>query len=137
MSKDKPKSKFVGRDAFLCPFKRRYAELKIQGFGIVRIQNLSEGEMSRLENSVIKSKGGLNMSKLEETRRELLSLCVVDEEGTRVLSRDDVDAIAEMDGRVANDIDRGCRQHCGITDSDVEDMAKNSERIAASSSPTS
>ena len=101
---------------------RRYDE--VQG---IRLQSLTELELSKLES--------LWAQRYHDTkqmnpvmRRELLCLCIVDDEGNRIFSNDEVDALAELDGGVTSQLYSTCRVLCGLDEpSDAGKKAKKLE----------
>ena len=126
----------VSRDAFLKPAQRRYREVDIDGFGVVRIQSLTEREWATFEMSAVATKGGIIRKRVEDARRRLLALCVVDAAGNRLLADVDVPQLANLDGAVAAKLFDACQKHCGFEDNEIEDMVKNSEAITVDDSPT-
>lgn len=127
---------FLGREEFLAPQQRRYATVTMPGFGMVRIQSLTEREKSDFETAAMTVKGGLSRRKLEEARRRLIVLCIVDANGNRLLTEQDMPTLENLDGAVSTRIYDECRRHCGFDEEDIETLVKNSEAIAGSVSPT-
>jgi len=126
----------VGREAFMKPTVRRYRNIDIDGFGLVRIQSLNEREWAEFEMSAVASKGGIIRKRVEDARRRLIALCVVDEEGHRILSNADVPSLENLDGSVAAHLFDACQKHCGFEDNEIEDLVKNSEGIPDEPLPT-
>lgn len=121
------------RDQLLAPDPVRHHQFSC-GAVDVRIRNLTEGEKSKFENSILTSKGSLSVSKLDLARCRLIALCVVDAQGRRLLSDADAEALLEKDGALTARIYDECRKHCGFDEDDIETLAKNSDRIAGGSS---
>ncbi len=126
---------YLTRDDFFRPAERRYIDVPLGGGRKVRLRSLTEPEMSAYEASILTSKGEFSPSKMMRARRKLICLTVVDAEGNRVLSDEDAVKLQDMDGATANEIYNAACTHCGIRESDIEELAKNSERVGAASSP--
>ena len=126
----------VGREAFMKPAERRYQTVDISGFGTVRIQSLNEKEWAEFEMSAVASKGGIIRKRVEDARRRLIALCVVDGDGNRLLSNADVPSLENLDGSVAAHLFDVCQKHCGFEDNEIEDLVKNSDRIPDDALPT-
>lgn len=111
--------------------KRRYTE-----FGGVRLQSLSELELSALESrwaSKFRELGG----KLHPAMRaELLATVIVDDEGNRVFSDSEVDQLSALDGGLAKSLYLKAREHCGMDDDeDMEKLEKKFDEIVDSDLP--
>jgi hypothetical protein len=112
------------REEILALAKRRFVE--VDG---IRLQNLTEYEQSKLEARWA--------SRYEETkeldltmRRELLAVCIVDDEGTRIFKSNEVDALKDIDAAVTKKLYEACRVHCGMDEAKVvAKLEKKSEEI--------
>ena len=127
----------INRDALLGKTARRYDIVTLPGGDCVRIQSLTELEKSEYENSVISARGRAMRSKMLIACRQLVVLCVVDGEGNRMLSSDDISAMSGLDGAVTAAIFTAARTHCGFEEGDIEGLVKNSESVRVEDSPTS
>ena len=95
----------------------------------VRIRSLTQGELDRYEAGTYRvSKTGekllIDSSALEEHRRRLLRLVLVDENDNTLLGPEDNDAVLETDGLLASNVYREACKHCGIKELD-EQAQKN------------
>jgi hypothetical protein len=100
----------------------------------VRLRSLSAKEHGEYEVANLSKKGGLIRDRLVEAKRALIALTVVDEQGNPILTETDVASMESTDGRlVAFCYAKAC-EHCGITESEVEDLVKNSGAIGGDSS---
>lgn len=117
----------VGADAK----KRRYTEVACPWDTTtgVRLRNLTAGEHGEFEMSQLTKKGGLATQRLIEAKRRLVSLTVVDEAGNPELSDADIAGMEGTDGGLVNWIYSEACKHCRITESEIEDLAKNSVAI--------
>lgn len=115
------------RDVLIKPVARRYVNLTLPASGYeVRIRSLTERERSAYESQLLNAKGDVLKSKLEEAKRRLICLCLVDDAGNRILSDSDADNLLEWDGSdtaAAYDV---IFSHCGFQKRDIEDLVKNS-----------
>ena len=118
--------------------KRRYTETPTPSGLKVRLQSLSEGEMSAVEADKFDYKnGGLNREAVLLGRARLIAACAVDVEGNRIFDESDVEKIAiNMDSRDAIAIFRACNEHTGL-DEDFEALVKNSSATGDDDSPSS
>lgn len=126
---------FLTKTDLLTEAERRYDEFPVMIRGekkTCRIQSLTEKERSDYEaaTEVAKSKE----TKAERTRdmkRRLIVLCVVDENNRPLLSMADIHALEKVDSQITSTIFNKCVDHVGFTDSDIEELAGNSEDISA------
>ena len=123
------------REQLLKPAPRRYVEITLPVSGQrVRIQSLLEGEKSFHEASVQFDEKGERRSALDrvETSKPLM-ICatLVDESGKLLLGDDDIDAVADMDGKDVAAIYDVAWEHCGFAPTDVETILKNSGKVPA------
>jgi hypothetical protein len=102
----------------------------------VRIQSITAKEHAEFEIKALSKKGGLVKDKLIEAKRLLVALTVVDASGSPYLDEDDVRLMEATDGRLVSFVYGKACEHCGITESEVEDLVKNSGAIESSSSAT-
>lgn len=119
----------AGRDALLGMTKRRYAEVKC-GDMTFRLQSLTEAEKSHFEKSILTSKGKIK----DDARRRLLVATLVDSDGKRLLTDADLRQLSELDGKVSQKLAAAAMEHTGFTDSDMDDLEKNSDSIHDESS---
>lgn len=102
--------------------RRRYTEFEIDGFGTVRIQSLTERERASIE----KQAGNDGFC----YRASLIALAVVDANGDRVFSDEDVEQLAEADCQLTISLSDAVIEHVGalqFTQSSIEAEVKNSE----------
>ncbi len=113
--------------------KRRYKLVTLPASGLkVRIQSLSELELQKYQADALAKMAGagtLSKARLIDAQRRLFVLCIVDSEGRPVLNESHVESLGDWDGADGTALYQECAQHCGINARDVEDLAKNSERI--------
>lgn len=118
---------YATREQFLAPAKRRFAEVYLPMAEItVRIRSLLESEKEAYESAMLNAKGDIIRSKLVEARRRLISLCLCDENGERILSDADLEAMKELHGADLSILQGECQKLSGFSNSDIEELEKNS-----------
>lgn len=127
--------KAIGRDALLSRVDRRHTTVDIPGGGTVRLQSLTEGEKAKYETSMLTKKGRVNQTKMEDATCRLIVLCMVDDEGRRILSDSDTWELLKLDGAVTAAIFDVATTHCGFSAEDIDAIVKNSGTLHADDSP--
>lgn len=118
-----------GREALLGLTKRRFLEVQC-GEMTFRLQSLTEAEKSRFEKAILTSKGSIK----DDARRRLLIATLVDGDGNRLLTDADMRQLSELDGKVSQKLAAAAMEHTGFTESDMDDLEKNSDNIHEDSS---
>jgi hypothetical protein len=113
-----------GREQLLGLTKRRYTDISC-GEMTFRLQSLTEAEKSRFEKSILTSKGAIK----DDARRRLLIVTLVDSDGNRLLTDADMRKLSELDGKVSQKLAAAAMEHTGFTESDMDDLEKNSDTI--------
>lgn len=113
----------ISREKLLSQNAKRYVDKIIFGEQY-RIQSLSEREKADYEIKLQDKKSGMSTKK---ARALFLCRVLVDESGKRLLGDIDVDAVGEIDGRIASAIYATALDHNGYEETDIEDLVKNSE----------
>lgn len=107
----------------------------------IRLRSLTAREHGEFEAATLSKKGGLVTERLVEAKRRLIVLTLVDEQGNQILDDTDVAQMESTDARLVNWIYQRALDHLGVSENEVEDLAKNSAKItvddSASSSPKS
>lgn len=110
----------------------------------VRIRSLTEGETAQFEMSNLRfSKAGekvlVSQAGMEEHRRRLLRLVLVDGNDNTLLGPDDDPALLGIDGLIAATIYAEACKHCGLKERDdvpeKKDLPKTSVAAGTGSSP--
>ena len=111
--------------------KRRYKTIEIPELELTfRIQSLTEREKSEYETALLTKTGrSVSRERLTDASRRLMVLCLVDDNGDRLLEPADVGTLSQLDAIVASKIYDECQSHCGFGDDDIEEIVKNSERV--------
>ena len=123
------------RDAFFNSIQRRYESVETE-FGTYRIQSLSELEWSQCENSILDSNGEVSTEMRLSIKPRYIIASVVDDEGLRLFSDNDIGKIQECDSRLTNTLTDAIVAHCGTSKADTDRAEKNSEATGDSSLAT-
>lgn len=110
------------RDEILAAEDRQVEEVSAPEWGgIVRVQAISAMDRDRYEQRVsgMKDWGGI--------RATLCVQCIVDDEGNRIFTDDDIEALSQKSGAVIDRVFEVARRLNGMTDEDIQEMEKNSE----------
>ena len=109
--------------------------------GTVTLQGLTGTQRDAFEAScrqVMPAVGGRQpevVARLENVRAKLLVKCIIDPEtGERVFTEQQINALGEKSGKVLDRLFEKASELSGLSEEDVEDLAKNSEAGPAGSS---
>ena len=97
--------------------------VNIDGVGRFRIRSMTEGERGTIEASVLYADDRAAAAKLLKPR--LICACLVDDDGDRIFSDADLDAITGLDSSVTSALADAIEQHCGIKQADIEELEGN------------
>jgi hypothetical protein len=95
--------------------------------GAVRVVGLSGRDLDTFEQSRLEQRKGRVRLNLANTRARLVSLTVVGEDGKRLFTEADVEALGRKSGRALDRIYEVAARLSGIKQEDLEDLAKNCE----------
>lgn len=115
--------KTLGRDDILNASDIRKEKVKVWG-GEVWVRGMTGAERDKFEASVIQFKGNAQNLNLTNIRAKLCSLTVCDEEGNRLFTEADVQALSEKSAVELSKIFIVAQRLSGITDADVEELAE-------------
>lgn len=118
------------RAALLDATKTRYMDFPLRFLPgtKARIRSLTETERSALDAQNFNSKGEWDPAKAKGARRRMLVATLVDDNGKQLLTAEDVETLAAIDGGVTADLYAAALSHCGYDKADVErleDAEKN------------
>jgi len=115
---------FASREFLLGGYAPSFREVELPDGGKVRIRNLPAGERDKyvLASRNLKT-GGQEIKGLETATARLIVLCVVDSQGNRLFSRDDIAQLQEQDPSIQDAIYAAAAKFCGLIED--EDEAKN------------
>lgn len=117
---------FLSREILLAPTGPRYVEVEIPELGgRVRVQSMSTAERGRFEAYFQNATGKTRAERLAKAREMLVVATVVDENGNKMFTPSDVEALSKQDVTILERIVRAAQDLCLIADSDIEELAKN------------
>jgi hypothetical protein len=93
--------------------------------GTVRVRGLTGTERDQFENSVVEMRGKKVQVEMHNIRAKLAALSIVDENGRRLFSDADVEALG---GKSASALDRvfsAAQRLSGLSTTDIVELAKN------------
>lgn len=93
--------------------------------GTVRVRTLTGSERDAFEQSVITRRGKQVDMNLENLRAKLAALTIVDEDGERLFSEADVQALAQKSAAALSRVFTVAQRLNGLTDGDVEELTEN------------
>lgn len=128
---------YADKSALTGSTKRRFRDVTIPETGdTFRLRSLSDRERSKYETDTLTKSGKVNTHRVEDSKRRLLVLTLVDAEGNRLFRDNETDQLADVDGLLIGRLFDAAREHCGFEEGDVEELAKNSVEIDAGDSYT-
>lgn len=120
-------SRLLSRDDILdaADLPRELVEVEEWG-GAVYVRALSGTERDAFEASIITQRGKRVEPNLQNLRAKLVALAVVDEDGERLFSDGDVQALGRKSAAALDRVFGVAQRLSGLSPGDVEDLAKNS-----------
>lgn len=120
-------SKLLGRDAILGQKALTFEDVDVPEWGgTVRVRALTARERDEYEAEQVDFRNPKKPTiDLRNTRARLVALCAVDENGERLFSRKDVEALGEVSSTALDRVFRVAKRLSGL-DETQEAAAKNS-----------
>ena len=131
---------FLSADDFVAAAgKRRFAArpCPFRPGKSVRVRSLFENEQTEYELDRLDGRGAVKANQLKTAKREYIALCVVDGDGNPVLTPAHVEQLENGDTAFVTWVYKFCLEHNGQSESDVEDLVKNSGSVHADDSSSS
>jgi len=94
--------------------------------GTVRVRALKGYERDKFEDSVTDQEGGTARVIAENLRAKLVALSIVDEQGKRLFSEDDVRRLGGKSAKALDRVFSVAQRLSGISSDDVDELVKNS-----------
>jgi len=95
--------------------------------GAVLVKGLSGAERDALEAAIVEVRGRKQRLHLENTMARLVSMSVVDENGKRLFTNGDIEALGKKSSSALQRVCQVAQRLSGLTQDDLEEMSKNSE----------
>lgn len=102
--------------------------------GEVIVKSLTGAERDAFEDSVVKQRGKTRELNLRNARARLVSLSLIDESGSRLFSDGDVEALGRKSAAALDRVFAAAQRLSGLTENDIDELAKNSESGQSDSS---
>jgi hypothetical protein len=119
-------SKFLTRDAILKAHDLPTEVVEIPEWnGSVIVRGLTGTERDAFEQSIVEQRGKNTRMNLRNIRAKLVALTVVDEEGNRVFSDEDAEALGKKSAAALDRIFAIAQRLSGLRPEDVEELAGN------------
>jgi hypothetical protein len=128
----------LGRAAILAAQDMGTEDIEVPEWGgSVRIKTLTGAERDEWEQSVTVGKGRNREVAIANLRAKLLVIVIVDENGKAVFDYSDIQALGKKSAKALERVFDAARKLNGLTDEDVEELAKNSVTTPAGGSISS
>jgi hypothetical protein len=95
--------------------------------GSLRVRGMTARERDQFESSRVTRKNGKVQIESDNTRAKMVAICVVDPEGGRLFSDEDVPALGNLPADVLDPIFEVAARLSGMRPEDLEDARKNSD----------
>ncbi|MGM0409188.1 MAG: hypothetical protein ACQEQF_00380 [Bacillota bacterium] len=124
-------SKFLGRDEILGADDKDVKVVDVPEWGgKVRVSTITAEKRDKFEASMfqIRNFGTKNQKaeyKQENLRARLVAYTVVDEDGNRIFSENDIKKLGEKSAKALDRVFEVAQELNGISDEDVDEMTKN------------
>jgi hypothetical protein len=116
------------RELALQQAKRQYQDFRLSNGMVARVRSLTERERADYEAGLLDPKGGFNKDRLLSARRRLVCMTLVEPTTNELaFSINEEHLLADLNGKFVEDLYQAAKSICGISDSDVEAIVKNSD----------
>ncbi len=118
--------RFLTREAILQAQDLPHEDVYVPEWGgWVRVRGLTAEERDKFEASILEGQGRNARVRMENIRAKLVALAVVDEEGNRLFTDDDVALLAKKSAAAVQRVFDVAMRLSGLTEEAVEELAKN------------
>jgi hypothetical protein len=124
-------SSLLSREAFLKKRERRTLDVDVPELGgTVRVQEMTALERGRFESFLLDKNGQYKPDRIAKTRELMVLSTVVDAEGNRMFTHDDLPALSQLPAAALDRIVEAGRELAGITEEDFAKLVGNSKATA-------
>lgn len=102
--------------------------------GDVLVRSLSATERDYFESKLVDQSGGKVRANLQNIKARLASMAIVDEEGNRVFSEQEIAILGTKSAAALNRISEAITDMSGISKKDMDELAGNSEAMTSDAS---
>lgn len=120
-------SDVLKRDAFLAAIAQpdiNTSDVEVPGLGVVRVREMTGAVRNRLEAAYAAIQSGGNTKVLDEVTSLILANCVIDENGTPILTANDAKRLLAARPRAAFKLRDSIIELSSMTEDDVEAFAE-------------
>jgi len=127
----------LSRDAILAADDREYEVVPCPEWGgEVRLRSLTGAERDAYEQSLVQTRGKSREMNLRNARAKLVALCAVDENGNRLFSDADVNALGKKNAKPLDRLFDVARRLSGLSEDDVDRLTENFDDAQSDASTT-
>lgn len=121
-------SKYLSREQILGAQDLTQEEVEVPEWGgVVLVRGLTGAQRDRFEASMVEQKGKERRINMENLRAKLVAMSIIDENGKRLFTQQDIDALAKKSGAALDRVYAVAQRLSGLSKEDVEDLVGNSE----------
>lgn len=126
------------RDVLLGATKPPQETVSVPELGIsVVVRGMTGAERDAFEVSLVQGRGRHRDVNLKNLRAKLVTYCCIDEQGARIFTEADADALGRVRADVLNRLYTVAQRLSGITDDDAEELGKPSATATPSATSSS
>lgn len=125
------------RDAFLGLPKRPPERVDLPELGdgmCVYVRRMTSRERDDFETAIMERRGKVRELNHKNLRARLVALCTVDEHGNRLFTDADAEALGDKEASIIDPIFAAAQRINALSQRDVEELEKNSEKTRGESS---
>lgn len=127
----------LSRDAILAADDREYEVVPCPEWGgEVRLRSLTGAERDAYEQSLVQTRGKSREMNLRNARAKLVALCAVDENGKRLFTDADVNALGKKNAKPLDRLFDVARRLSGLTEDDVDRLTEDFDDAQSDASTT-
>lgn len=120
-------TKALTREAFLKPAEVPTERVELPELdAFVTVRGMTANERNKFDKQFQTKTGKTNRATMDEIRQRLVVWACVDESGAPLFTQEDVASIGAQSAAVVERIVNVAQRLCGMSDTDIEGMAKNS-----------
>ncbi len=128
-------AKLLGRDEILQAKDLKTERVSVPEWGgDVLVRSMTGAERDAFEASILEKRGSDYDVNMRNLRAKLAAWTIVDEEGNRLFSEDDIKALSEKSAGALQRVFNVASRLSAIGPEDVEELAKNSESALSGAS---
>jgi len=127
----------LSRDAILAADDREYEVVPCPEWGgEVRLRSLTGAERDAYEQSLVQTRGKSREMNLRNARAKLVALCAVDENGNRLFTDADVNALGKKNAKPLDRLFDAARRLAGLSEDDVDRLTEDFDDAQSDASTT-